>query len=599
LWSLPVLWAASGLATLAYFRQAERWNEARSLLAAGEAEDAVRILAELTDSFVHRAGANAGLRIAQAFGAHCGAPSPESAPLDTAVFPLAVMTRRAFELGQYEAALELTELARETGQPTVALVETAARIERGRFRDLESAVQRPLGGRGGDLQRPLGGRGGDVKPEPAVRLAWHVREYLETVTEPRDDLVLRDRTGRRIGYLARDGALELTDGVRPEWIPQSIHDAVAPHEGANSLRLTLDFELSELALEALGSYRGSIVLLDPRSGEILAAVADERSSAEGGTPAFEERREPASIAKLITATAALRAGLDPDAEIAGMTCDGQRRYDGEYLYCPYIAGPLGGFGRALAVSCNVAFADLGVRVGRRRLVEELRLYGFDSDLGPFPGGRILAPRGDDRQLADLAIGLEATDVTPLHAALIAAVMANGGVMPRPTLVHALDGRLGFHPRALPPAPARRVLDPEWLPTILAAMEQVATRGTASRVAPPDFPVAMKTGTASHPRWGFHVNYIGVGPMPEPRLAFAIRITHQRTSRRVRYAATVVTRRLLAELGRVARERGWRDGAGDDRRSLRLAGTEPDYGSKRRPSSGGISGQEPSGRRTRR
>lgn len=569
--------AAAGLTALAQLRQTEKLNEARSLLAAGEAEDAGRIFAELAGSVVHGARARAGLRIAAALGAPTEDPMAATAPVDTDPFPLAVMARRAFELGQFEAALELADLAREVGRPTVSLVATAARIEQGSYPEPGEA------------------------PGRSVRLARHVRHFLETVPDVGHDgaLVLRDRTGHRLGYLEQDGALELAADVRPEWIPRAIPEAVAPHRGAVSLRLALDLQLSELAFEALGSYRGSIVLLDPRNGQILAAVSDSRSFAEGGTPAFEERREPASIAKLITTTAALRAGLDPDAEIAGMTCEGHRRYDGELLYCPYIAGPLGGFGRALAVSCNVAFADLGVRVGRERLVAELRRYGFDADLGPFPGGRIVEPRGDERQLADLAIGLDATDLTTLHAALVAAVMADG-VMPVPTLVHALDGRLGFHPRRLPPAPGRPLLDPDWLPSIHAAMEEVATRGTAARVAPRNFPVAMKTGTASHPRWGFHVNYIGIGPMPEPRVAFAIRITHQRTSRRVRDAARVVTRRLLRTLGRVAAERGWLDDVPADRdRIHRLAMTAPDYGSNRRPSSGGISGQAPSGRRARR
>jgi cell division protein FtsI/penicillin-binding protein 2 len=174
-------------------------------------------------------------------------------------------------------------------------------------------------------------------------------------------------------------------------------------------------------------------------------------------------------------------------------------------------------------------------------------------------------------------------------------------MPSPTLVHALDGRLGFHPRRVPPEPGRPVLEPEWLAPIVSAMEEVARRGTASRIAPYNFPVAMKTGTASHPRWGFHVNYIGIGPMPEPRIAFAVRITHQRTSRRVRNAAQLVTRRLLRALGRVAEERGWRDGVESvpGRDPIHRLARAEDQGSNRRPSSGGTSGQEPSGRLARR
>ena len=76
---------------------------------------------------------------------------------------------------------------------------------------------------------------------------------------------------------------------------------------------------------------------------------------------------------------------------------------------------------------------------------------------------------------------------------------------------------------------------------------VAPGGTAGGIAPETFPVALKTGTASHPRYGFHVNYIGFGPLPEPRYAFSIRLTHQRTSVRVRRAARAVTRRFLRSM----------------------------------------------------
>ncbi|HET7746397.1 MAG TPA: hypothetical protein VFM29_03795, partial [Vicinamibacteria bacterium] len=66
-------------------------------------------------------------------------------------------------------------------------------------------------------------------------------------------------------------------------------------------------------------------------------------------------------------------------------------------------------------------------------------------------------------------------------------------------------------------------------------------------APASFPVAMKTGTASEPGLGYHVNYIGVGPLPSPDLAFSVRITGQPSSRSVTMAAREVLQRLLERL----------------------------------------------------
>jgi cell division protein FtsI/penicillin-binding protein 2 len=315
---------------------------------------------------------------------------------------------------------------------------------------------------------------------------------------------------------------------------------------AAGVRLSIDLDLAWCARTALGENRGSIVLLDAWTGSVLAAVSDTRTNRDHETPALEQYREPASIAKLITTAAALRAGLDPDAEISHLSCNGAVRYPTGTLWCPWGDGALHGLDHAMAVSCNTSFAELGARVGREGLLDEFRRWGFDRADVDLPGsGRIVAPEGDDRQLGDLAIGLEATDITPLHAALMAAVFANGGSMPAPRFVAAADGRLGRSPVAFPRRDARPVIPDTWLPRLRQSMLAVAAPGgTASFLAPPGFPVAMKTGTASLPGAGYHVNYIGIGPMPEPRLAFEVRITHQPSSPRARRAAREVTQTLL-------------------------------------------------------
>jgi len=94
-----------------------------------------------------------------------------------------------------------------------------------------------------------------------------------------------------------------------------------------------------------------------------------------------------------------------------------------------------------------------------------------------------------------------------------------------------------------------VIDPAWLPVLGRAMEAVAEYGTAAGVAPVDFPVAMKTGTGATWHLGYHANYIGVGPWPDPRIAFCVRITHEPSSGRVTRAARQVLADLLEGLAR--------------------------------------------------
>jgi len=431
--------------------------------------------------------------------------------------------------GDFGAAERLAELA--DALPGSALYRSAAELEQGRTREARATLATLPGLAGAPLY---------VRIERALR--------LEDAGRP---TAVFDHQGEWIGSVDAAGRTSLGEGVESTLIPSALLPRLAQTAGWAGVRVSLDLELSRLARRALGELRGSVVLMDLHTGAVLAAVSDDRTLAPGGSPALEQLREPASIAKLITTTAALRSGLDPDAEIRRMRCRGSVHYPGGVLWCPASAGTLRGLAQAMALSCNTSFAQLGALVGRERLLREFRRYGFRVG-DPTEGGEILQPRGDARQLADLSIGLEATAITPLHAARLAAVFGNGGSMPETAFVTHRDGHLGLSPVALPHSPPEQIVESAWMPSLREAMLAVAAPGgTGAGLAPRGFPVAMKTGTAATPGEGYHVNYIGVGPMPEPRIAFCVRVTHQRSSRRVRRAARAVTSALLAGLaGRV-------------------------------------------------
>jgi cell division protein FtsI/penicillin-binding protein 2 len=150
-------------------------------------------------------------------------------------------------------------------------------------------------------------------------------------------------------------------------------------------------------------------------------------------------------------------------------------------------------------------------------------------------------------VADLSVGLTLSDITPLHAALLAAVVAGDGRLPEPRLLLGPCGNLGLGGESLPVRPGRPVVDAALGRRLRRAMSAVAEYGTGAGLAPPGFAIAMKTGTAAEPGRGYHVNYIGVGPMPDPAVAFCVRVTNERSSRAVTAAAREVTRRLLAGL----------------------------------------------------
>ena len=489
-------------------------------------------LESLAGSVGARGRARAGLAVIDALTADADHEAGRHvAAGDLAYFPLGLLLERALAEERYDGCLRLVALLRRAGATTFPEFEAAALLELGRP----------------DVARTVAFAS---TPRTRVRSA-----LAEVLAGDLSDVLVRDSGGDLLGKarpsVAGGWLFSPELGVDRAIVPAPAIDALTSVLPARSVRLTVDRRLSEMAVRALGAYRGSIVVVDPADGAVLAAVSDRRTAAEGGAPALEQMREPASIAKIITVTAALRAGLDVDRILEGMTCRGSMRFDDGVLYCAAINGRLRGLDRALAVSCNVAFAHLGELVGRQALLEEFRRYGFGYD-GAESGffGRVVVPDGTPRQLGDLSIGLEATAITPVHAALEAATVANGGFMHPPRLYRSTDTYLGLSERRLPPADGWQVLDQSWLPLLTRAMVAVAQPGgTAARIAPTSFPVALKTGTASEPGTGFHVNYIGFGPVDEPRLAFAVRVTHQPSSRRVRSAAHAVTRRFLEGLAR--------------------------------------------------
>jgi hypothetical protein len=383
--------------------------------------------------------------------------------------------------------------------------------------------------------------------------------------------IVRDRRGTLVGELDHEGRLALAEDVDPLLLPPfreapppgrrlpstpelatpfwlSPEDARAAAR-AGGLRLTVDLDLARLALDALGRWRGTIVLVEPRTGAVLAAVSDPRTRAREGAAAFTQRREPASISKVVTAAAAYRSGIDVDAAIGRMTCKGVERFGGKPLWCSWKAGVLGGLDHALAISCNTSFARVGVRIGKERLAAELRRWGFDAEPPALLGaaGRIHSPPRNERELADLSIGLTVSDITPLHAALLATVVANGGTMPEPRVVAGVSGPVGLADRVAVLAPAREVIGPRTVRPLLRAMRAVALYGTGTGVAPRGFPIAMKTGTAAEYRKGYHVNYIGIAPTPDSTVAFCVRITYRPNSRAVNRAAREVTSALLSGL----------------------------------------------------
>jgi cell division protein FtsI/penicillin-binding protein 2 len=296
-------------------------------------------------------------------------------------------------------------------------------------------------------------------------------------------------------------------------------------KGARFFRLTLDSGLQRRIERLFRGYAGTLVLLDlPESA--IAAAYSKPGAKSAANAAFSELYEPGSIVKLISLLAYLRRGGDG---IFPMECPGLLAVGGGIVYDLEKHGPVADVSQALARSCNVSFARMGLEVGRPALTDLLRRFFFNA---PAFSDQFLAWRtgtfadgSSDFQLAGLASGLDGVSVSTAHAAVLAAIFAGNGRYFPPYLIDGTKNilGLGFYQHVLQP---QQLLtdDPNFL-RVRKAMAAVVEdeQGTGRRLRGAFPRLAIKTGTAAGRSAGLDAIIVGFLPYENPRYAFAFRL----------------------------------------------------------------------------
>jgi peptidoglycan glycosyltransferase len=320
-----------------------------------------------------------------------------------------------------------------------------------------------------------------------------------------------------------------------------------------SVELTLDPKVQKVASDGLGKQTGAVVALNPKTGAILALVShptyDPNRLAGHDVKKVQQAYQdlnsdkdrplltraiagdlypPGSTFKVVTAAAALSSGTyDENTVVPGpATLDLPQTSVNLPNDFRGACGPGGKLSltKALQISCNTAFGSLGLQLGGNALREQAQKFGFGESLGiPMPVTPSQVPADmNPPQSAQAAIGQYDVRVTPLQMAMVAAGVANGGVVMKPYLVQTVRAQDLDVIGETQPQQLSRAVSADVAHQLTRMMEKVVSSGTGTRAQISGVTVAGKTGTAQHGDGKApHAWFIAFAPAQDPQVAVAV------------------------------------------------------------------------------
>lgn len=354
------------------------------------------------------------------------------------------------------------------------------------------------------------------------------------------------------------------------------------------LKLTLDSRIQAVAAQVMGSDRGAVVALDPKTGAILAMVSTpfydantveqqwDQISANPGKPLLNRATQglytPGSVYKIITASAVVDLGLI-DVE-KPYSCRQELVVDGFHISSHNHDAPRIDFEQGFAFSCNVTFARAGLGLGtnplpegddiptptpwdtsieesRKRFVDYSRRFGMDGAIPfdlPTSTNRVSDGELSKIELANSAFGQGEMLVSPLLVALSAATVANGGTTMEPYLVEEIRDADGGLISRRDPKTLRRVISEDAARTMNRLMVTSVREGYAQPARITGVTVAGKTGSAEvGPGQKTHSWFAGFAPAENPSIAVAVIMENKGSG--TEFATPAGRRVMEAALGR--------------------------------------------------
>jgi cell division protein FtsI/penicillin-binding protein 2 len=404
-----------------------------------------------------------------------------------------------------------------------------------------------------------------TSPDLAVHLIGYTGETEEIDENGKPERRVTGRFGVEASmedYLAgRDGWRQHRRDARGLVVPGDSSSLMPPRAGLN-VQLTIDIGLQAIVEEELDaalaeyeSVRGAVVLMDPKTGEVLAMASRpsfdlnrrEDVATKGFNFAIQAIYEPGSTYKIVSTAGALNEGLATPQTV--VPCYSGRFNEGRVSvpdHHPYDKLSLEG---VLVKSSNIGAYMFARRLGPKRFYQYTSDWGFGRKTGIQLGGESSGIARNTNNAVDFSRASYgyALNVTPLQMACAYGAIGGDGRLLKPKIVKALVANDGTVVENFPTEVVSQVIRPETARKMREALAKVTeTGGTATLAAVPGHRVAGKTGTAlRHNPNGrgylansYTVSFAGIMPAENPAFVGIVVIDDPRTNKVTRYGGTI-------------------------------------------------------------
>lgn len=295
-------------------------------------------------------------------------------------------------------------------------------------------------------------------------------------------------------------------------------DAAGLKYPGDNVYTTLDHKLQETAYNAMGAYKGAVIVTKPSTGEVLALVSkpdfdpaevklkwDEfLSDTESGTllnRATQGLYPPGSTFKIITSLEYIRENPDTYNSYS-YNCTGSFTRGEDTIRCYH--GTVHGnvdFLRSFAKSCNSSYANIGLSLDRDRLGRTLNelLYNKElpTELLSTTGHLEVSSETEDSDMIQIAIGQGKASITPLQLNMITSAIANDGILMEPYVLSGVKNSSGAQIKSFKSKEYGSLMTEAEAHILQYMMEDVVQEGTATKLKDMPYYAAGKTGSAEY------------------------------------------------------------------------------------------------------